>query len=242
MILLFIDETGDTKFKEYFGLSIAVINSNFYQTLKTGFHKILTDAGWDTAVEFKGSYLFSAKSGCRNISIEKRVEIASKLLDLNTSKINARIKFAYFHKDSQDHKQDYLLYLPKLVDKILPPAKKAGGKDIIAVYCDNRTDMFPSEIQNVLKPVLKKRKYTLLENVVMTDSDFNTIGILYADLVGYLSARIDTISNDSELFENIPPEEFEKNGKIRKLKSSKKLIDAIKSLKAYTVKEEKKKK
>ena len=239
MILLFIDETGDSKFKEYFGLSVAIINSGFYQTLKTGFHKILTDAGWDCTVEFKGSYLFSAKKGCKDISVEKRVEIATKLLDLNTSKINSRIKFAYFHKDSQNHKQDYLLYLPKLVDKILPSAKKAGGKDVIAVYCDNRTDLKPVEIQDVLNPVFKKRKYTLLENVVMTDSDINTIGILYADIVGYLSARIDTISNDSELFENVPTDEFEKNGKIRKYISSKKLIEAIKSLKAYTVKEKK---
>ena len=30
MLLVFIDETGDDKFKDYFGLSCAVINTNFY--------------------------------------------------------------------------------------------------------------------------------------------------------------------------------------------------------------------
>ena len=128
-----------------------------------------------------------------------------------------------------------------MLDKIIPKAKKAGGKDVIAVYCDKRTDMTTSEIRKVLEPILAKRKYTLLENVVMTESDFNSIGILYADIVGYLSARIDTISNDVELFENIPQEELENNGKVKKLRSSKKLIGYIKSLKAFTVKETKKK-
>jgi len=238
MILLFVDETSDAKFKDYFGLSIAVINSNFYQILKSDFHKILSDSGWEINIEFKGSYLFSANSGCKNIPVDMRVEIASKILELNKSKINSRIKFAYFHKNSQDHRKDYLEYLPVLLDKILPAAQKAGDKDIIAVYCDRRSDMKPIEIQNVIQPVLNKRKYTLLENVVMTDSNFNTIGILYADLVGYLSARIDTIKNDIELFENIPPDQLENNGKIKKLRSSQNLINAIKSIKAYTVKQD----
>lgn len=74
----------------------------------------------------------------------------------------------------------------------------------------------------------------------MTDSDFNTIGILYADIVGYLYARIDTISNDAELFDNIPAHELENNGKVRKLRTSKNLINAIKSIKAYTVKDKNK--
>lgn len=237
MILLFVDETSDAKFKDYFGLSIAVINSGFYQILKTEFHKILKDAGWDEGIEFKGSCLFSATTGCKDVSIDKRIQIASQILDLNKSKNNSRIKFAYFHKKSDNHKRDYLLYLPKLLEKIIPPAQKAGGKDVIAVYCDRRTDLTTSDIRSALQPVLSKRRYTLLENVVMTDSDFNTIGVLYADIVGYLSARIDTISNDLELFANISPEELANNGKIKKLRSSQILINAVKSLKAYTVKD-----
>jgi len=237
MLLLFVDETSDAKFKDYFGLSLAVINSSFYQTLKSEFHKILKDAGWDDEIEFKGSCLFSATTGCKDVSIDKRIQIASQILDLNKSKINSRIKFAYFHKKSDNHKRDYLLYLPRLLDKIIPPSQKAGGKDIIAVYCDRRTDLTTTEIRNALQPVLDKRRYTLLENVVMTDSDFNTIGVLYADIIGYLSARIDTISNDIDLFANVSPEELANNGKIKKLRSSKILINAVKSLKAYTVKE-----
>ena len=63
----------------------------------------------------------------------------------------------------------------------------------------------------------------------MTTSNFNTVGILYADIIGYLAARVDTISTDSELFEGITSKEFEKNGKIKKLKSSMILISKIKT-------------
>lgn len=98
MLLLFVDETSDSKFKDYFGLSIAIINSNFYQTLKASFHKILVDSGWDKEIEFKGSYLFSANSGCKDIPVDKRIEIASRILELNKSRENSRIKFAYFQK------------------------------------------------------------------------------------------------------------------------------------------------
>lgn len=85
-------------------------------------------------------------------------------------------------------------------------------------------------------PVLKKRHYCLFEDVTTPNSNFETVGILYADIVGYLKARIDTISNDSELFENIPKDQLLNNGKIKKLLSSKSLIDGIKNLVKYSVK------
>jgi hypothetical protein len=235
MILAFVDETSDSKFKKYFGLSCAVINSNFYQQIKNEFQNILLDAGWDSKIEFKGSFLFSATQGCTDISIEKRIEIASRVLSLNVSNKNARMKFTYFKKESDDHKRDYLKYLPKLLEKSLPPAKKKGDKDVLALNCDFRSDISKDEIFEAAKDVISKKSYTLFEDIVVVKSCFNTVGILYADIVGYLFARIDTISNDSELFENISKEEFLKNGKIKKLVSSIELIDLIKKFDAYKI-------
>ena len=70
----------------------------------------------------------------------------------------------------------------------------------------------------------------------MVSSNFNTVGILYADMIGYLAARIDTISNDQELFENIPTDQLLNNGKVRKLKTSMALINKIKQLDKYEIK------
>ena len=72
-------------------------------------------------------------------------------------------------------------------------------------------------------------------HLVVSVSSFHTVGILYADLVGYLCARVDTISKDSELFENIPPDQWDSNGKIRKWKSSTKLLESIKKFDQYEV-------
>jgi len=235
MLLLFIDETSDKKFKEYYGICCAVINSNFYKKIKNDFQKILVHEGWNPDVEFKGSLLFSASKGDCSVSIEKRIDIASKILDLNISKHNARIKFYYVKLTSTDFKNDYLTYLPKLLEKALPLAKKGQGKDIISLHCDQRDGISQNEIQNSVTSIIAERGYTLLENITISKSCFHTVGILFADIVAYLISRIDTISNDSELFDNIPPEDLNSSGKIRKLKSSMKLLDLVKKIQTYKV-------
>ena len=88
----------------------------------------------------------------------------------------------------------------------------------------------------VITPVFQKKNYVILEEPLMSTSNFNTVGLLYADIIGYLAARIDTISTDSELFEGITPEQFETNGKIKKLKSSVDLISKIKNIGQYEIK------
>jgi len=235
MRLIFVDETSDFKFSDYFGLSVAVMNSSFYGQIKRGFQRILTDAGWDPCVEFKGSYLFSATKGCQNVGIEERIGMASAILSLSVAKANARMRFAYCCNRSTDAKSDYLKYLPPLLGKALPRAETKAGKNLAAIYCDYRSDLRASEIQEAVLPTLEHKGYTLLEDVVTVDSSFHTVGILYADLVAYLAGRIDTISNDSELFDSIPADQLQNNGRVRKLRASVALINRVKRLQAFRV-------
>jgi hypothetical protein len=236
MKLIFIDETGDAKFTDYFGICCAIIDSFYYSQLKKQFHNILLKNGWDSNIEFKGSCLFSAKKGDVTISIDRRIDIANDLLDLNAAKKNARMHFHYFRKKSNNHKKDYLTYLPIIIEKALSKAPSGAGKDIVAIQCDNRSDIKIKELRKILYPVVKKKKYVLFEDIVMPASRFETVGILYADLIGYLVARVETISSDMDLFENIPKEELENNGKVKKLQSSKKLLEQIKYLQKYRIK------
>ena len=241
MILVFVDETSDTKFKDYFGLSCAVVKHNFYRQIKEGFQTILLEGGWDPSIEFKGSYLFSASKGCVDIDVSTRVEMAEAIIDLNIAKKNARMNFSYFKTRTQDEKADYLRYLPALLYRVLPnvtKGQKGQGKDLVSIQCDIRSDISGEEIREAIMPALNSRGYQLFEDVNQVASNFYTVGIAYADIVGYLMARIDTIVNDSELFDNIPPEMFETNGKIRKLRSSMHLAEKIKNLSVYEVKEE----
>lgn len=238
MELVFVDETGDEKFKDYFGLSVATINAAHYKKLKQGFHKILIDSGWDCTIEFKGAFLFSAKKGDPNVDINTRVDICTKIVDLNISDKNARM-FAYYasKRGVQDQKTEYLRILPLLLKKALPKAKAGKGKDVIAISCDYRSDISKPEIQTSIADIVSRKGYCLYETVLIHNSNFETVGILYADIIGYLAARIETIRNDIELFENIPPEEIENNGKLKKLKSSTNLITRIKNLNWYNITE-----
>jgi hypothetical protein len=238
MICIFFDETSDHKFKDYFGLSCAAVKHNYYGQIKEGFQKILLEGGWDPTVEFKGAYLFSISKGCTNIPVEKRVEMAEAIIDLNVAKKNARMKFAYFRKSTQNSRDDYQKYLPLLLERILKTygRDKGYGKDLVSIYCDRRTDIPIAEIRKALLPVISANGFRLYEDIQYSDSNFQTVGILYADIVGYLMSRIDTISNDSDLFERIPPELLEANNKISKMKTSLTLINKIRKLSLYEVK------
>jgi len=239
MIHIFIDETSDAKFKDYFGVCCAVVKHNFYRKIKTDFQSILIGGGWNPDVEFKGSYLFSASKGCPEVPVVERVDLAESILDLNIANKNARMKFTYVRTETQEHRETYLSSLPLLIDRSLSPVTKgqrSQGKDLVTVACDYRSDVNLEDLRSAIVPSLHERGYTLFEDVVMVSSNFETVGIAYADIVGYLMARIDTISNDSELFDNVPPELFKTNGKLRKLRSSVRLIGKVKRLSLYEIK------
>ena len=95
MKFMFIDETSDEKFRDYLGLCIATVDARSYPSLKRKSPKILSDIGWDSQTEFKGKFLFSASKGSTHVDVERRIDAAHRLLDLNTSDQKSRLKFAY---------------------------------------------------------------------------------------------------------------------------------------------------
>ena len=158
---------------------------------------------------------------------------ANQLLDLNIAAVNSRMKFYYGMLHSDDHTEAYKNCLPPFIEKALPKADKAP-KNLIILSCDGRSDISEDELNQMLILPIERRGYVIHERIRSSKSTFDTIGLMFADLVGYLAARIDTISNDSELFEDITPEKFETNGKLRKLRSSSELIMKIKQLQLLT--------
>lgn len=232
MKLIFIDETGDKKFKDYLGVCVATMDSRSYPLLKREALDILKKAGWDPSLEFKGSFLFSASKGATDVEVEDRVAAASELLDLNTSLKNSRLRFAYTEVRSEDKAADYLTVVPDLLanNKVIKKAPTGAGKNLVAVACDDRDDVDPRDLHEAVQPVLEEKGYVLLERVMQAVSAPESVGLMYADLVAYLMGRIQTISNDAELFEGLDQEQLESSGKIKKLRSSTKLIEKIKKL------------
>lgn len=241
MKLLFIDETSDTKYTEYLGFCIASMDSKSYSLVKSKAQKILKDIEWDDHIEFKGSYLFSASKGCSDVEIEKRIEAAEKLLDLNAGK-NSRIRFDFGKIESKNHGKDYLDALPTLIEKTLQKPSKGAGKNLVMVICDERSDVPLEELNSCISDSVKAKGYTIIEQVVQARSSFDTVGLMYADLVGYLAGRVDNISKDVELFDGLTKDQLSKNGKFKKLKSSSRLIQKIKRINLYYKANDKKKK
>ena len=145
--------------------------------------------------------------------------------------------FHFGSTTSKNHAEDYLKLLPELLYKTLPKASKGAGKNLISIICDDRSDIKNDDLNDYLIPVIIEKNYLLFERIFQCKSTFDTIGLMYADLVGYLAGRIETIENDSQLFEGLAPEPFRRNGKIRKLQSSQELISKIKNLILYTYEE-----
>jgi len=227
--LVFIDECGDANEKDYLGLSIASVNSRFYPALKQEAQSILSKAGWERNTEFKGSCLFSISRGCPGVSVEDRVGAAMSLLDLNTSEKNSRMNFTYGRLRSTKQSEDYLRCLPRLLHRELIVAPKGAGKNLLAITCDERSDVDRRALHSALASVVESRGYVLHESVAFAQSSFDTIGLMFADLVGYLAARVDLLS-DAQLFEGLSPEELAKDGQHRKLTASRKLLDKLKNL------------
>ncbi len=211
------------------------MDSRSYPLLKKQSQEILEKIGWDANTEFKRSCLFSASKGSTGVDVQKHVDAAHELLDLNASEKKSRLRFAYGRINSTDKGADYLSELPRLLrlSKILPKAPKGAGKNLILVVCDDRDDVDADKLLSAIKLVLNEKGYVILERVTQTTSAPDTVGLMFGDLVEYLVGRVDTIANDTELFEGLDQKQLATNGKIRKLKSSSELIKKIKKLDLY---------
>jgi len=232
MKLLFIDETQDNNNKEYLGICCSLTDLTFYGKLKTEFNDILEKFNWDKGNELKGNAIFSIKNGDKNVNIGDRINLVKDLLEENISKKNSRIKFAFVKCKTTKFKVEYLNVLPKLLDKFLVKAPKNGaGKNIISIHCDHHSAIKPLEIENSIKSVLNKKNYILLEGVHCVQSNNESIGVIYTDIVGYLIGRIDNIKNDIDLFNNL--DDSKKKTSFRKLETSTELIKVIKHIEFF---------
>lgn len=234
MKLIFIDETSDTNHPNYLGVCGALIDSTKYGKIKREFHEYMRDFHWDPSVEFKGSWIFSSSRGCQAVPVEKRINLTKNIIAMNSSTTNAAIKFCYIHTDVGSQKEQYLSVLKLVVDSLLPRAgTTANGKDVVAIFCDKRSDVCSKEIREILQQTFDRKQLTLLEDVHTIQSNMQTVGICYADIVGYLMSRIDNIQVDQSLFEGLNNAEAQKNVQLRKVITSTSIIQSIKSMQVY---------
>ncbi|MBN1351933.1 DUF3800 domain-containing protein [candidate division KSB1 bacterium] len=234
MKLVFIDETSDSKNPDYLGVCGALIDCAHYGKLKKEFHRYLEKHNWEKSIEFKGSWIFSASKGCQEVPVEERIELTQKIIALNTAKKNSKISFAYIFWENGSKNEQYLKIIPLLLDKLLPKFKnQKTGKNVLALYFDERSGLNQQKLRETAALVLNRKNAILLEDIQIVRSNYQTMGLCYADIVAYLMSRIDNIEVDSQLFEELQTEYARNNMQLKKYLTSTEIISSIKNMKVY---------
>ena len=114
---------------------------------------------------------------------------------------------------------------------MLPKAKKGAGTNLVLVACDERSGINADALNAVIKEAVEARGYVLLERPMQVRSSTDTVGVTFADIVGYLLGRLDTI--DVGKFDELSAEQLETHGDFKKHESARKLVEKIKSLDLY---------
>ena len=155
------------------------------------------------------------------MAVDERVAAAEKILELN-AKQHSRIKFAYGQMQSKNANDDYLDGLPGLIYRVLPKAPKGAGKNLVLVACDDRSGIDADILNATDEGAVQARGYVLLERPMQVKSSTDTVGVIFAALVGYLIGRLDTI--DVAKFDQLTAEQLETHGDFKKHESATKLI------------------
>lgn len=233
---LFIDETSDATNTSYLGVCGALIDTSKYGELKREYASIIDEYGWDPSLEFKGTMIFSQSQGCQDVLVDKRIQIAKAIIQLNASDNYSRIKFCYVSSNVGSDRSTYLKLAAIVIAKLLnTKVTPKNGKNIVSICCDNRSDVTLEELRAIAIPILDRRKLILFEDIILTRSSSQTVGICLADIVGYLMGRTEILGVGRENLTEIDPIQAQTNGQIRKLLASAEIVGMIKSIQVIPV-------
>ncbi|MBX2992411.1 MAG: hypothetical protein KF749_14765 [Bacteroidetes bacterium] len=236
MKLMFIDETSDSSNPNYLGVCGALVDATRYGDMKRQFMSTVGLYNWDPSIEFKGSYIFSSSTGCKDVSVDARIRIVDRVIEYTSSPSTARVKFCYAFSTSGTGAEQYLELVFNVASSLAPrKTNQKLGKDVIAIFVDQRTDVTQQAIRANLEPVLIRKGLTLFEDITFVKSSPETVGIAYADIVGYMMSRKDNIKFDASLFDQMDPAILERNGQYRKLKASTEILESIRSIQRIPV-------
>ena len=200
MQLVFIDET---KIQDIFCISMVIINSAKYALLKREYLSVFENYGWEHNLdnnEFKGNVIFSSTrpKASKNILIETRVEICNEFLKHVIGERNKRMDVIFFANElkGKDRWKVYFDVVPKLLEKKLKKQPKKDGKNCVAIFCDDfgekknyKKDFL--EMRSQIATILKNKELIFFEEIFFCPSTSYTMGITYADIIGFLTAKND---------------------------------------------------
>lgn len=193
MKFIFIDETGSSRVKDFFGVGVVSIDSTYYSSLRQSYWDVLRRYQWQEGTEFKGAYMFSSKKGDLSVGISDRINMVSEMAESSFADQNSRMKVAFGWNEGGKSTENYLALVKRALSNswILNRPQKKGGKHLCVVYVDYDTlhsqKRTQEELVSTIKDAVRDRGYMLVEDVVTSvHSTYYSVGISYADLISYL--------------------------------------------------------
>lgn len=190
MKLIFIDETSNKKKKpDFYGVCGVCIDETHYPGFAREITKCFNDAGWNTEIEFKGSYLFSSSKGDPDVPVDTRIDMVDKIIALNIAKKNAKLKAVFAWNEARDVAENHLLLVEQVLYKLLPSIANRRREQPCVVLADRNEKISQQELWKTVSDILTGRNYCIVEDVhIFSDWRPSHIGLCLCDLIGYLAS------------------------------------------------------
>lgn len=193
MKLLFVDEfKNNKKDSVFYGITVIVMNNSSYMRFKKGFYGKLKELGWNTKIEIKGCFCYSAKKGDENIGVEERLKFVENLFEMSKTSskkyASAQIYYTFDIFPKSISEMDMYSNLLYKILKKLPKGPKSGnknGKNNMVIFLDSNKDLDIKIISEESEKILNTRNNFLVERCVNFSSGNDTPGIIFADHISF---------------------------------------------------------
>lgn len=231
MKFIFIDETSNKKNPNFYGVCGVCIDEKHYPGFVREVTKCFENAGWNTEIEFKGSYLFSVSKGDPNVTVDTRIAMVDKIIALNIAEKNAKLKAVFAWNEARDIAENHLLLVKKVLCKLLPSIYKKRRKKPCIVLADRNDKIPQQELWKSVSETLAGRNYCLVEDVhIFKDWRPSHIGLCLCDLIGYLASWPCLSKTTIEAQKSLFAEESISQHDARKAKTVKRIFHNLKNV------------
>ena len=231
MKFIFIDETGNNKKPDFYGVSGVYMDETFYPGFAREITKCFKDAEWNTNIEFKGRHLFSSSKGDCNVSIDTRIDMVDKIIALNIAKKNAKLKAVFVWNEAGDIPENHLLLVNQVLCKLLPSIPRRRQEKPCTVLADRNDKITQKALWETVSDTLAGRNYCLVEDVhIHTEWRPTHIGLCLCDLIGYLASWTCLYRTAEEAQQSLFEEESISQTDARKAETVKRIFLNLKNV------------
>ena len=199
MKFIFIDETEQNNI---FAISVIVMDSSRYGSFKKKYLDILKKYSWDhkdDKNEFKGTAILGSTK-TNSLSPQGKKDMCYELLNIIQSTNKIVRPYIAYHNLSKDNSQNkigaykqrlYFKSIPLILKKALKKSSAKSSKNVVCIFCDefsiaNKNKTEYQKMRKEIASILKLKNLIFFEEIYFSKSTNYTIGISYADLIGYL--------------------------------------------------------